>query len=142
MTRFIFSIIFLVNFCFLQSQEYDYPKIGKGGNCGHSEVACTDAREISSTGFVTMHLESIKEGELILKTSHQELNFEGHRLLLGDQMGNLEKGIEYKLNLSEDYVFSEEEINAFRFSENLIIPKGEYTVYFDDENIYLKYKLR
>jgi|GEM_PF-4429887 len=140
MIKLIFITSLLLSTWFVQSQSFDYQDYGLG--CSPSEVTCIASRNISTNNKITMQVENIDNENLILKTKYQDLNSLGHQFFLGDQMENLEKGIEYKLNLDEDYVFSEEEINAFRFSENLIIPKGEYTVYFDDENIYLKYKLR
>lgn len=140
MIKLIFILSLLLSSWLVQSQSFDYSDIGLG--CSPSSVDCKSSSDLSKNSYITMQLENIDDKNLILKTKHQDLNSFGHQFFLGDQMENLEKGIEYKLNLNEDYVFSEEEINAFRFSENLIIPKGEYTVYFDDENIYLKYKLR
>lgn len=140
MIKLIFILSLLLSSWLVQSQSFDYPDIGLG--CSPSSVDCKSSRDLSKNSNITMRLENIDDKNLILKTKHQDLNSLGHQFFLGNQMKNLEKGIEYKLNLNEDYVFSEEEINAFRFSENLIIPKGEYTVYFDEENIYLKYKLR
>lgn len=89
-----------------------------------------------------MHVENIDDDKLVLKTNHKDLNPDGLKLFLGDQIENLEKGVKYKFILVEDYVFSDEETNSYRIKEGLTIPKGEYLVYFDEQNIYLKYKLR
>lgn len=89
-----------------------------------------------------MHVENIDDDKLVLKTNHKDLNSDGLKLFLGDQMENLEKGVKYKFILVEDYMFCDEETNSYRIKEGLTIPKGEYLVYFDEQNIYLKYKLR
>jgi hypothetical protein len=122
------------------SQSYDYPSKGKGCSPIQHGI-CQDSRDLTKNGVITLDVEAKSETQLTVKTRIDNLNQEGEIYFLRDEKRNLEKNKTYYFEQDEDYQLMSEEIAAYRFQSDVVLKKGTYEVYFDEEYIYLKFNL-